>query len=240
MHALNPLVVSGCASHQIYLRASIIAPEGGVSSHDIKLKKGKTHSVDTLSRGTPIYVTTQTLARTGPLLTYGVDYKRGLLFASRRVSGHLMTFSFGEIKEIQVIKESKAGAGAGWGALVGGVLGAAVGGAALDDGGIKTVCGVVLGAPVGLVAGMGAGMLGGALAGLDREYQFGEGKWRVAVPAEPPAPDAEPTSLDKATPDAEESEQVEVPEADAPHSYAPPAPADTKKDASTPDVEKKD
>jgi hypothetical protein len=233
MHALNPLAISGCASQQMNFQAAM-APEGGVSSHDIKLKKGKGHSVDTLTRGTPIYVTTQRLARYGPLLTYGVDYKRSLLFASR-VSGDLMAFSFGEIKKIQAIKEGKAGAGAGWGTLAGGVLGAVVVGGVTDNS-LGALCGVVIGAPVGATVGA----VGGAIAGQDKKYRFGEGKWRVDVPAEPPAPDAEPTSLEKAIPEAAHGMLDEVPEANTPKSDAPPAPADTKKDASAPDVEKKD
>jgi hypothetical protein len=233
MHALNPLAVSGCASHQMNFQAAM-APEGGVSSHEIKLKKGKRRSVETLARGTEIFVTTRKDFRYGPLLTYGVDYKRGLLFASR-VSGDLMAFSFGEIKDIQAAKEGKVGAGAGWGALAGGVLGAVLAGTATESE-LGAICGVVIGAPVGATVGA----VGGAIAGQDKTYRFGEGKWRVDVPAEPPAPDAEPTSLEKAIPEAAHGMLDEVPEANTPKSDAPPAPADTKKDASAPDVDKKD
>jgi len=233
MDGLNPLALSGCASPQINFHAPM-APEGGVSSHEIKLKKGKRKSVETLARGTEIYVTTRKDLRYGPLLTYGVDYKRGLLFASK-VSGQTMGFSFDEIEKIQVVKESKVGTGAGWGALTGGVLGAVVAGAAADNG-LASICGVVIGVPVGATVGA----VGGAVAGKDKKYRFGDGKWRVVVPAEPPAAEVEPTSLEKATPKTEESEKAEVPAADGPKLDAPPAPADTKKDGEASDVEKKD
>ena len=236
MDGLNPLALSGCATHQFNFQAPV-APDGGVSSHDIKLKKGNERSVETLARGTKIIVTTRKDERYGPMLSYGVDYKRGLLFASR-VSGQLMAFSFDDIADIAVARESKVGAGAGWGALAGGVLGVVVVGAMSGSAEFTnySICGIVFGAPVGATIGA----VGGAVAGIDTKYPFGEGKWRVAVPAEPPAPEVEPTSLEKATPKAEESEKAEVPAADVPKLDAPPAPGDTKKDASASDVEKKD
>ncbi len=220
MDAFNPLALSGCATPSITFQAPS-APDGGVSSHDINLKKGKRQRGVTLARGTKVYVVTES-EKYGPLLTYGVDDERRLLFASR-ASGQLMAFAFDEIRRIQLVKESKAGAGAGWGGLAGGILGAAIGASSTGKS-LAGICGAVIGTPVGATVGGVAG----AIAGQDKNYRFGSGKWRIHSTR---SIESDSQSMKVGAPESENAEKAEVPKVDTVESDGTVSPDAVKKSA---------